>query len=82
MRGSANTLINRSARAHDLMEALVVDAEYEKQPSDETYDVVEHYESIMADYVFKMTIATVLFFATFPWAAMFWPPYYYRSWDE
>jgi hypothetical protein len=37
---------------------------------------VEWYVSVVTDYVYKATIATVVFFACCPWAALFWPPYY------
>jgi hypothetical protein len=49
---------------------------------DESDRVMQDYQSVFADYVFKLTLATVLFFATFPWAALFWPPFLYRRWDE
>jgi hypothetical protein len=48
---------------------------------DEPDKAMQNYESAFADCVFKLTLATVLFFATFPWIALFWPPFY-RRWDE
>lgn len=35
------------------------------------------YDSMIVDYYTKLTLATVVFFSSFPWAAFFWPPYYY-----
>ena len=35
------------------------------------------YSSVLTDYIYKMTVATVLFFICYPWAAFFWPPYYF-----
>ncbi|HEX7033377.1 MAG TPA: hypothetical protein VF172_10290 [Nitrososphaera sp.] len=37
------------------------------------------YVSLWADYIYKMTVAMMLFFIACPWAAFFWPPYYYYS---
>jgi hypothetical protein len=37
---------------------------------------IELYESIMLDYIDKLTAATG-FFTCYPWAALFWAPYYY-----
>lgn len=36
------------------------------------------YESMVCDYLYKLTVATVFFFYCYPWAALFWPPYYYH----
>jgi len=36
----------------------------------------EWYTDVAADLVFKTTLASVLFFASFPWAALWWPPFY------
>jgi hypothetical protein len=41
------------------------------------------YNSTLTDYIYKMTIATVLFFISYPWAAFLWPPYYFtRRWTN
>ena len=40
---------------------------------------VDLYESMISDYIHKLTIATVFFFSCNPWAALFWPPYYYYN---
>ena len=37
------------------------------------------YAAMLADYIHKVTIASVLFFATYPWAALWWPPFYFYS---
>lgn len=37
------------------------------------------YTSTLTDYIYKMTIASVLFFISYPWAAFFWPPYYFTD---
>ncbi len=38
---------------------------------------IEWYTSTLTDYIYKMTIASVPFFISYPWAALFWPPYYF-----
>lgn len=38
---------------------------------------MDSYESMLCDYITKLTVATVFFFLCNPWAALFWPPYYY-----
>jgi hypothetical protein len=40
---------------------------------------VDLYESMICDYINKLTVATVFFFSCNPWAALFWPPYYYYN---
>jgi hypothetical protein len=45
---------------------------------DRTPNAIEWYTQLTADYVYKLTLASVLFFVTFPWAALWWPPYYFR----
>lgn len=40
---------------------------------------MDSYESILCDYITKLTVATVFFFSCYPWAALFWPPYYYLN---
>ena len=45
--------------------------------ADRTPDAIKWYTHVTADYVYRMTLASVLFFVTFPWAALWWPPYYF-----
>jgi hypothetical protein len=40
---------------------------------------LEWYTSTLTDYIYKMTIASVLFFISYPWAALFWLPYYFTD---
>ena len=40
---------------------------------------VDFYESTICDYINKLTLTTVFFFYCNPWAALFWPPYYYYN---
>jgi hypothetical protein len=40
---------------------------------------VDLYESMICGYINKLTLATVFFFYCNPWAALFWPPYYYYN---
>lgn len=37
------------------------------------------YESMIRDYISKLTVASVFFFSCNPWAALFWPPFYYYN---
>jgi hypothetical protein len=37
----------------------------------------EMFVSQVVDYVHKATLATIMFFTCWPWAALFWPPYYF-----
>jgi hypothetical protein len=46
--------------------------------ADRTPDPIEWYTQLTADYVYKLTLASVLFFVTFPWMAFWWPPYYFH----
>jgi hypothetical protein len=39
--------------------------------------LIQWYSSIFTDYIYKMTIASVLFSASYPWAALLWAPYYF-----
>jgi hypothetical protein len=50
------------------------DQNIEKEPEDAVF---EWYSSMWTDYIYKMTIASVLFFISYPWAAFLWPPYYF-----
>lgn len=59
------------------MEELMMpftDGSIVKEPAD---SVFEWYSSTWTDYIYKMTIASVLFFISCPWAAFLWPPYYF-----
>jgi hypothetical protein len=39
------------------------------------------YSSTLTDCIYKMTVASVLFFISYPWAAFLCPPYYFmRRW--
>lgn len=43
----------------------------------------EWYSSTLTDSIYKMTIASVLFFISYPWAAFLWAPYYFmRRWTD
>lgn len=37
----------------------------------------EWYISATTDFIHKATLATVMFFVSWPWVALFWPPYYF-----
>lgn len=41
------------------------------------HDAVEWYIELTADYINKLTIASVLFLTNYPWVALWWPPYYF-----
>jgi hypothetical protein len=49
----------------------------EKNEPQETF--LEWYSSTLSDFIYKMTIASVLFFITYPWAAFFCAPYYFMG---
>lgn len=55
------------------------DMQLSKNTNDYYYDddVLRQYSSTLADYIYKMTSASVLFLMCFPWTALWWPPYYY-----
>ena len=60
------------------MEKLVKLSLEDNQPKKrEENTMVELYSSIWSDWMFKMTMASMLFLITFPWAAFYWPPYYH-----
>lgn len=40
---------------------------------------VDLYESMICGYINRLTLATVFFFYCNPWAALFWPPYYFDN---
>ena len=50
--------------------------------SESENELLEWYTSTLTDYIFKMTLASVLFFITYPWAALFWAPFYLIRWNE
>lgn len=43
----------------------------------------QSYDSMMTDFIYdfiyKTTIATILFSMSYRWAALFWPPYYFTK---
>jgi len=51
---------------------------YETSKKSENW-FMDLYESITTDYFAKLTVASVFFFSCYPWAALFWPPYYYHN---
>lgn len=56
------------------------DQKTEKEPEDALF---QWYNSTWTDYIYKMTVASVLFFISYPWAAFLWPPYYFmRGWTR
>jgi hypothetical protein len=56
------------------------DQKSENEPEDTFF---QWYSSILTDYIHKMTIASVLFFVSYPWAAFLWAPYYFmRRWTD
>ncbi len=40
---------------------------------------IDLYGSMVRDYISKLTVASVFLFSCNPWAALFWPPYYYNN---
>jgi hypothetical protein len=67
------------------LERLLQEAKKSQDPSS-SYQrwFTDLYERIMIDYYTKLTVGTVMFFYCYPWAALFWPPYYYhnKSWKD
>lgn len=54
------------------------DMQLAKNANDYYYnEVLYQYSSALADYIYKMTTASVLFLTCFPRTALWWPPYYY-----
>ncbi len=62
------------------MEQVTISFGDQKEKEDELKESEpDLHVSVSTDYIYKMTIAMVLFFISYPWAAFFWPPYYYYS---
>ena len=67
------------------LERLLQEARKSQDPSNSYQSwFTDLYERIMIDYYTKLTVGTVMFFYCYPWAALFWPPYYYynKSWKN
>jgi len=67
-----------------LQDSTVVSvAEKKTQEEPKDNNPYQSYSSIMTDFVcdviYKTTLATILFFMSYPWAALFWPPYYFMK---
>ena len=61
-------------------QSIMIQEMNEKNPDtkEAPYDqLFESYISMTTDYVYKAAFATVMFFMCWPWAALFWPPYYF-----
>ncbi len=62
------------------LERLLQEARSKQDISTRTQDLfMDVYESMIRDYITKFTVASVFFFSCNPWAALFWPPYYYYN---
>ena len=68
------------ASEHEL-ERLLQDMKSKQQNTATTSQnlFVDFYESVISGFINKLTLATVFFFSCNPWAALFWPPYYYYN---
>lgn len=68
------------ASEHEL-ERLLQDIKSKQQNTATTSQnlFVNFYESMISDFINKLTLATVFFFSCNPGAALFWPPYYYYN---
>ena len=67
------------------LERLLQEAKKSQDPSNSYQSwFTDQYDCIMTDYYTKLTVGTVMFFYFYPWAALFWPPYYYynKSWKN
>ena len=59
------------------LQRLLQEAKSKQHTSSTTQDLfMDVYESMMRDYITKLTVASVFFFSCYPWAALFWPPFY------
>jgi hypothetical protein len=54
-------------------------APIERNKKEPEIELIQWYTSTLTDWIFKMTLASVLFFTWCPWAAFFWPPYYFMK---
>jgi hypothetical protein len=62
------------------LQRLLQEAKSKKHTSTTTQDLfMDVYESMMRDYITKLTVASVFFFSCYPWAALFWSPFYYYN---
>lgn len=69
-----------SAEACSYQPIMIQEMDETRNPDtkEASYDqLFESYISVTTDYVYKATIATIMFFTCWPWAALFWPPYYF-----
>jgi len=65
------------------MEELMMPFADQKTENEPENALFQWYNSTWADYIYKMTVASVLFFISYPWAAFLWPPYYFmRRWTR
>jgi hypothetical protein len=65
------------------LEKLLQDLKSKQQEEDTSIisqnPFVDLYDSMISNYIHILTVATVFFFLCNPWAALFWPPYYYYN---
>lgn len=62
------------------LQRLLQEAKSKQDISTTTQDLfMDVCESMMLDYITKLTVASVFFFSCYPWAALFWPPFYYYN---
>lgn len=62
------------------LQRLLQEAKSKQDTSTTTQDLfMDVYESMMLDYITKLTVASVFFFSCYPWTALFWPPFYYYN---
>jgi hypothetical protein len=65
------------------LERLLQEVKSKQDISTRTQDLfMDVYESMIRDYITKLTVASVFFFSCNPWAALFWPPYYYYYYNN
>lgn len=62
------------------LQRLLQEAKSKQHTSTTTQDLLmDVYESMIRDSITKLTVASVFFFSCYPWAALFWPPFYYYN---
>ena len=62
------------------LQRLLQEAKSKQGTSTTTQDLLmDVYESMIRDSITKLTVASVFFFSCYPWAALFWPPFYYYN---
>jgi hypothetical protein len=65
------------------MEEELISSTHEKSENALEGTFFQWYSSTLTDYIYKMTVASVLFFISYPWAAFLWAPYYFtRRWTN